>query len=69
MDLHLVKKPEVDYSFVDFNPSLWLAHRSFILYSSEKRLESETPTKEKYYQKPETICAQLNHRKVIESQC
>ena len=47
----MVKKPEVDYSFDNFYPSLWLAHRSFILNRSEERLESETPSKEKYWKK------------------
>ena len=58
MDLHVVKKPEVDYSFVDLYPSIWLAHRSFILNHSEERLELEIPTIEKHWKKPETNCAQ-----------
>ena len=56
MDLYVVKKPEVDYSFYDYDPSLWLTHRSFILNRSEERLQSETPAKEKHWKKPETIC-------------
>ena len=56
MDLYVVKKPEVDYSFDDFDPSIWLTHRSFILNRSEERLELETPTIEKHWKKPETIC-------------